>query len=87
MLIVEVARSSLAFDRQQKGGLYARAGLADYWIVNLAARVLEVYRRPVRSASARHGWKYRNVRLLKPGAMVSPLAAPGARIAVADLLP
>jgi len=86
-LIVEVAQSSLAFDRRRKGGLYARADIADYWIVNLVGRVLEVYRQPVRAASARYGWKYRSVRVLKPGASVSPLAAPAARIAVADLLP
>jgi Uma2 family endonuclease len=86
-LIVEVAQSSLAFDRRRKGGLYARAGIAEYWIVNLVGRVLEVYRQPVRSASARYGWKYKNARMLKPGATVSPLAAPTARIAVANLLP
>src|SRR2546425_2635017 len=86
-LIVEVAQSSLAFDRRRQGGRYARADIADYWIVNLVGRVLEVYRQPVRAASARYGWKYRSVRVLKPGASVSPLAAPTARIAGADLLP
>jgi Uma2 family endonuclease len=86
-LIVEVANASLAFDRKCKGGVYARAGIAEYWIVNLAAGALEVYRQPVRSTSARYGWKYRNVRVLKRGVTVSPLAAPTAQIAVADLLP
>ena len=86
-LIVEVAKSSLGFDRRRKGGLYARAGIAEYWIVNLVAGTLEVYRRPGRSPSARYGWKYRSVRVLKRGARVSPLAAPTARVAVADLLP
>jgi Uma2 family endonuclease len=62
-LIVEVAHSSLAFDRRRKGGLYARAGIAEYWIVNLVGRVLEVYRQPVRSASARYGWKYESARI------------------------
>ncbi|PYM78579.1 MAG: hypothetical protein DME13_28710, partial [Candidatus Rokuibacteriota bacterium] len=33
-LAIEVAQSSLSFDRQQKGSLYARAGVQDYWIVN-----------------------------------------------------
>ena len=87
VLLVEVADASLTFDRRWKGSLYARADVADYWILNVADRVLEVYRQPVRSASARYGWKYRNVRLLKSGAVVSPLAAPKARIRVADLLP
>jgi Uma2 family endonuclease len=86
-LIVEVAQSSLGFDRRRKGGVYARAGIAEYWIVNLVAGALEVYRRPVRSAAARYGWKYRSVRVLKRGASVAPLAAPTARVAVADLLP
>ena len=86
-LIVEVAQASLAFDRERKGGLYARAGIADYWIVNLVDRVVEVYRQPARAASARYGWKYRSVRTLRPGASISPLAAPARRVAVADLLP
>jgi Uma2 family endonuclease len=46
VLIVEVAEASLAIDRQHKGSLYARAGLPDYWIVNLVDRVLEIYREP-----------------------------------------
>jgi len=39
------------------------------------------------SPAAHDGWKYTRARMLKPGATVSPLAAPAARIAVADLLP
>ncbi len=79
--------ATLALDRRRKGSLYTRAEVHDYWILNLVDRVLEVYREPERAASARHGWKYRNVRLPKAGASVSPLAAPSARIRVADLLP
>jgi Uma2 family endonuclease len=87
-LVVEIAKASLAFDRRRKGGLYARAGILEYWIVNLVDRALEVYRQPVRSRSARYGWKYKTVRMLKPGASVAPVAAlAAARVAVADLLP
>ena len=86
-LVVEVAEASLSFDRQQKGSLYARAGIADYWIVNLARRILEVRRHPVRRPSARYGWQYGAVQMLGPASSVSPLAAPSARVAVADLLP
>jgi Uma2 family endonuclease len=86
-LIVEVADSSIAFDRRYKGSLYARAGIADYWIVNVRRRVLEVYREPVIAPAARFGWKYDRVRILKPEATVSPLVLPGATIPVADLLP
>ena len=42
-LAVEVSDSSLHFDRQHKGSLYARAGIEDYWIVNLVDRVVEIF--------------------------------------------
>jgi Uma2 family endonuclease len=87
VLVVEVADSSLALDRLGKGGLYARAGVTDYWIVNLVDRVLEVYREPVRAPSRRGGWKYASVRLLRRSSTITPLAAPRARIRVAALLP
>jgi Uma2 family endonuclease len=87
LLVVEVADMSIALDRLRKGGLYARAGVADYWIINLVDEVLEVYRQPVRAPSRRYGWKYGTVRLLKRNAVGSPLAAPRARVRVADLLP
>jgi Uma2 family endonuclease len=87
ILMVEVALGSRARDRVWKGGLYARAGLADYWVVNLVDEVLEVYRAPRRAPSYRYGWKYRSVQLLRHGATVSPLAAPRRCIRVADLLP
>ena len=86
-LVVEVAESSLGFDRRYKGSVYARAGIADYWIVNLERRVLEVYRRPVSTPSACFGWSYASVRTLRENATVRPLAAPAASVAVADLLP
>ena len=85
VLVVEVADSSLARDRRRKGPLCARAGIAEYWIVNLIDDVLEVYREPERSAAGR--WKYRSVALFGPRATVSPLAAPRRRVRVADLLP
>ncbi len=87
VLALEVAESSLDFDRQHKGSLYARAGVQDYWIVNLIARVLEIYRDPVPDPSAPCGWRYRSVTTLAPPAVAAPLALPATRIAVADLLP
>ncbi len=87
VLAVEVADSSLDFDRQHKGSLYARAGIQDYWIVNLVDRVLEVYRDPGPDPSAPHGWRYRSVATLTPPAVVVPLAFTSSQIAVADLLP
>jgi Uma2 family endonuclease len=86
-LIVEIADSSLRLDRRFKTGLYARAGLPEYWIVNLVESVLEVHREPYSVPEAEFGARYRSVEVLRPPATVTPLAAPTARIAVADLLP
>jgi Uma2 family endonuclease len=87
VLVVEVAETSLVLDRTHKGSLYARAGLADYWILNLVDGVLEVYRQPAPSPSARFGWTYSEVRSLGATDVVSPLAAPEVRIPIAALLP
>ena len=87
VLIVEVAQTSLALDRLRKGGLYARAGITEYWIVDLVGETLEVYRNPVRGSGGRGDWKYDSVRLLRRHAIVTPLAAPRARIRAAALLP
>jgi Uma2 family endonuclease len=86
-LVVEIAESSLLFDRNQKGSVYARAGLPDYWIVNLVDRVLEVYRDPVPDPSARYEWRYASARTVAESETVAPLALPTLHIAVADLLP
>ena len=86
-LIVEVSDSSLSYDRKRKGSLYARAGVADYWIVNLVAHQLEVYRDPVMDAAQPFGWKYTSRTDLKAPATISPLILPGQSIAVADLVP
>jgi Uma2 family endonuclease len=86
-LVVEVADSSLALDRQHKGSLYARARLPEYWIVNLVDQVLEVYREPSPDAAAPFGWAYSVSLTLGPDEYVTPLAAPSARILVADFLP
>jgi len=87
VLVVEISESSLALDRDHKGSLYARAGLTDYWIVNLMDRVLEVRREPEPDPAASFGWHYRSVEVLRREATISPLALPGARIRVSDLLP
>ena len=87
VLVVEVALSRLGFDRDRKGSLYARAGLADYWIVNLPDRRLEIYRGPLPDGAAPFGWRYGTAQALGPEARVSPLAKPDASVSVSDLLP
>ncbi|HEX9748787.1 MAG TPA: Uma2 family endonuclease [Methylomirabilota bacterium] len=87
VLIVEISESSLRLDRGEKGGLYARAGLTDYWIVNLVDHVLEVYRDPAPDAAAPYGWRYASAVTLRAGDVVTPLAAPHSPIPVVDLVP
>ncbi|ACY49037.1 protein of unknown function DUF820 [Rhodothermus marinus DSM 4252] len=80
VLVVEVADASLQFDRTRKAALYARAGIPDYWIVNLLDGVLEVHRQP-------EGDTYRERLVLPSQERVRPLARPEVEIAVAELLP
>jgi Uma2 family endonuclease len=87
LLVVEVADSSLRFDRRRKQSLYARGGIEDYWIVNLVERVLEVYRDRVPDPAGLYGWGYASVRRLAPPATVSLLALPAVHVSVAELLP
>jgi Uma2 family endonuclease len=86
LLVVEVSESTLAYDRNVKNSLYAAAGIADYWIVNLVDRQVEVYRDPVPDATRSFGYRYQNRTILDLGGVVSPLALPGATVAVADLM-
>src|SRR5437868_2332910 len=87
VLIVEVSDTSLDYDRTRKASLYARAGIRDYWIFNLVDRQVEVYRGPAPDATQPYGHGYTSTTTLVPPAAVSPPAAPGVSLPVADLLP
>jgi Uma2 family endonuclease len=87
VLTVEISLSSLVLDREHKGSLYARAGLADYWVVNLVDRVLEVYREPVVDVDAPFGWRYAHREVVTPAGRAAPLAASAVTVTVSDLLP
>lgn len=82
LLVVEVSDSSLKQDRLTKAPMYAAASLPEYWIVNLRDGCLEVRRDPEPK-----GRRYRSVAIRRRGESVEPLALPGVRIAVDDLLP
>lgn len=78
LLLIEVAESSLAYDRSEKADLFAAAGIKDYWIVNLTDRVVEVHRKP-------RGGTYREVTKRTIGDTIRPVAAPDVELAVAAL--
>lgn len=86
-LVVEVSDTTLATDRGRKASLYAAAGIADYWILNIADSTLEVRREPRADATQDFGFGYASLVTLIAADFATPLAAPTARIAVADLLP
>ena len=85
VLVVEVADSSVDLDREHKASLYARAGVLDYWIVNIGESTLEVHRQPVPAPDAHYGWHYAEIQGLGRDATVFAVAAPAAPIAVAHL--
>ena len=78
-LVVEVADCSLDFDTNDKRLLYARAGIREYWVVDINARQLLVYRDP-------QSGDYATQQALGPADAVSPLAVPTASVRVAALL-
>jgi Uma2 family endonuclease len=85
VLVVEVSDETLFEDTTTQTELYASAGLPEYWVVDIPNRRLRVFRDPAPIPDG--GAAYRSDRTFAPGDRVSPLAAPGAAVAVADLLP
>jgi Uma2 family endonuclease len=80
-LVFEVAGESLRKDREVKGPLYARAGIPEYVIVNLAEETLEVHRDPDPPAG-----RYRTVSTLDKDGVYGSTSVPGLSFRVADLL-
>jgi len=86
-LIVEVAESSYRIDHGYKASLYARAGVPEYWIIDVVRETVEVHRTPEASSEAIHGWRYGSIDTLRPPSTIAPLIVPDVSIVVADLLP
>jgi Uma2 family endonuclease len=86
-LVVEISDSSLRYDLTVKLGLYASAGISDYWVLDVNGRELHVHRDPKPDAAAPFGHSYAAVTKLAATACVAPLAAPSANILVSDMLP
>ena len=78
LLLIEVAETSLRYDRVTKRPLYAEAGVPEYWIVDCAAETVEVDRTPTSSG-------YRDVTVVAGAAAVSLLAFPDLSLALAEV--
>ncbi len=86
LLVIEIADTSLEYDRTEKMSLYASAGIPEYWIVNLVERCLEVYREPVSPAEGTaFNARYRALRYYSLDEVVRPLFEPSLEIPVKAL--
>lgn len=79
-LIIEVADSSLSYDREVKAKIYARSGIADYWVLNVGERQLHVFRELAEDG-------YQSEVILGERAIVSPLQFPTVNIPIQQMLP
>ncbi|HEY2250603.1 MAG TPA: Uma2 family endonuclease, partial [Planctomycetaceae bacterium] len=75
-----VSDSSLDFDRGNKANSYAAAGIADYWVVNIPERCVEVFRQPKAGAYSSH-------EVFTGPEKIHPLAFPQIALAVTMLFP
>jgi len=80
LLLVEVANTGLVFDLTTKAALYARAGIMEYWVVDVRGRRLIVHREPGNGA-------YSSVVAFGENESVAPLAAPDSLFAVGGAFP
>ncbi|GBD09860.1 hypothetical protein HRbin22_02122 [Candidatus Thermoflexus japonica] len=79
LLIVEVAETSADYDRTVKIPLYARHGIPEAWLVDLAEERVEIYRQPGPEG-------YREIHIARRGDMVSPALVPGLAVAIEEIL-
>jgi len=78
-LLIEVADSSLPYDRDVKLPLYTQAGISEMWLVCLAERRIEIYRDPAATG-------YQDIRILHSGDRIAPLAFPDFELTVDAIL-
>jgi Uma2 family endonuclease len=78
LLVIEVAETSLAYDRGRKAALYAEAGIPEYWVADAVGEAIEVRGDP-------HGQHYRRSARLTGRASVSPLAFPDIAVGLSDI--
>jgi Uma2 family endonuclease len=78
LLVIEVAESSLAYDRSTKLRLYAEAGIPEYWVVDCAAETVEVHRGPGLEG-------YREVSLMAGTATLTVQAFPDVEVRTTDI--
>ena len=79
LLVIEVAESSIDYDRDIKARIYAKARVLEYWLVDLSEDVVHVHSGPANAV-------YRSVITCRRGQTIAPRALPSCAIATLDLL-
>jgi Uma2 family endonuclease len=80
VLVVEIADTTLGFDLTAKARLYARAGIIEYWVLDVSGQRMIVHREP----QAGH---YRSVVAYAEHEWVAPIAVPDSKLRVRDVIP
>ena len=80
ILVIEISDTTLAFDMGVKAALYARAGIEDYWVLDIQGRRMFVHRDP-------QDGRYQSVVEYSENEMIAPLAAPDHEFRVGDAFP
>jgi Uma2 family endonuclease len=80
LLVVEVAESTLRYDRGRKRRAYARVGIGEYWIVDVARESLHAFTEP-------HGERYQTEVVVGRGGRIAPRAFPDDLVVLDDILP
>jgi len=78
LLLIEVSQTSLRKDRGLKLQIYAKAGVPEYWIVDLTTLTVEVYTQPSPTG-------YASVQHLRDGDLLRPTQLPGVELPVAEI--
>lgn len=79
LLVIEVADSTVSYDRNRKAPIYARAGIQEMWLVNLRRGVVEVFRNPTEDG-------YTSTTIARRGDSVTPLALPDVALSITEML-
>jgi Uma2 family endonuclease len=87
LLVVEVSDAAVSDETAEDAGRHAAVGVRDYWLIEVGARRLHVFRDPKPDPDAKHGSSYKQVRVYSQNALVAPLAAEIHLAQVINLLP
>ena len=80
LLVVEIANTTVRFDLRKKAPLYARAGMPEYWVVDIIGRRIVAHRQPGPEG-------YAEILEFRDDEEISPVARPDASVRIAELLP